>query len=160
MSTLSIRPGLPATAAADTEIVSAQRRAMFRDMGHTDDPQLDAMTARFRPWVAQRLASGEYLAWFLEDTAGEAVAGLGLWLMDWPPHMVAPGLPRANILNVYTRPDHRRRGLARRLMDEALAWCRQHGIRTVILHASDEGRALYSALGFQPTNEMRITLEA
>jgi ribosomal protein S18 acetylase RimI-like enzyme len=73
--------------------------------------------------------------------------------------MAGPGARRGNILNVYTRPDCRRQGLARRLTGAAVEWCRSHGIATVILHASDDGRALYRSLGFQPTNEMRLTLE-
>jgi GNAT superfamily N-acetyltransferase len=72
--------------------------------------------------------------------------------------MVGPGAPRANILNVYTHPPHRRRGLARELIVTALDWCREHGIRAVILHASRDGRALYESLGFEPTNEMRLML--
>jgi hypothetical protein len=32
-------------------------------------------------------------------------------------------------------------------------------VETVILHASDEGRALYEALGFRGTNEMRVSLK-
>lgn len=163
MSLFSIRLGMsynnPARAAAETETVCRHRRAMFRDMGHHDDGVLDAMIEAFRPWVAARLASGEYVAWFAENSDQEIVAGLGIWLMDWPPHMVAPGVPRANILNVYTDPEYRRLGLARQLMDEALSWCRSRGIQTVILHASNEGRALYQSLGFRPTNEMRLMLE-
>ena len=31
--------------------------------------------------------------------------------------------------------------MARRLMEMALEWCRENGIRAVILHASDDGRA-------------------
>ena len=52
----------------------------------------------------------------------------------------------------------RRQGLARRLTETAIEWCRANAIATVILHASDEGRDLYSSLGFQPTNEMRRTV--
>ena len=44
-------------------------------------------------------------------------------------------------------------------MQTALAWCRAHGIRAVILHASEDGAPLYEALGFRRTNEMRIVLE-
>jgi GNAT superfamily N-acetyltransferase len=92
------------------------------------------------------------------DRNGAIAAGLGLWLMDWPPHMIGPGAPRGNILNVYTRPENRRMGLARKLMDTSLAWCLLHGVRAVILHASADGRRLYELLGFKPTNEMRISL--
>ncbi len=52
----------------------------------------------------------EYLAWFAVDSSGTIAAGLGLWLMDWPPHMIGPGPWRGNILNVYTRPENRRHG--------------------------------------------------
>ncbi len=78
--------------------------------------------------------------------------------MDWPPHMIGPGARRGNILNVYTEPRSRRLGLARRLMETALDWCRDNGIRAVILHASPEGRPLYESLGFKSTNEMRVEI--
>jgi GNAT superfamily N-acetyltransferase len=85
-------------------------------------------------------------------------AGAGLWLMDWPPHMIGNGARRGNILNVYTQESFRRRGLARHLMEAILLWCREKSIDTVILHASPDGRSLYDALGFKATNEMRIQL--
>ena len=131
---------------------------MFCDMGFRGETDLDAMIVAFLPWLKRRMETGEYLAWFAVAPDQSVAAGLGLWLMDWAPHMVGPGTPRANILNVYTQPAHRRQGLARALMDTALTWCRQNGIRTIILHASHEGRPLYESLGFHPTNEMRLML--
>ena len=87
------------------------------------------------------------------------LAGLGLWLMDWLPHMVGGGAAiRGNIVNVYTRPEHRRKGLARQLMRASLDWCRSNAVPCVILHASVEGRRLYESLGFASTNEMRLLL--
>jgi GNAT superfamily N-acetyltransferase len=73
-----------------------------------------------------------------------------------PPHLVSPRSRRGNILNVYTLPSFRRQGIARRLIEVALNWCRANGIRNVILHASDEGQPLYKSLGFEQTNEMRL----
>jgi len=133
---------------------------MFFEMGYRDQAVLDAMTAAFDPWLLGKMESGEYLEWFAVAVDGSVAAGLGLWLMDWPPHMVGPGSRRGNILNVYTNPDCRRQGLARRLMEVALDWCRVNGIRAVILHSSNEGRPLYEKLGFRPTNEMRRMIES
>ena len=62
------------------------------------------------------------------------------------------------MLNVYTNPEHRGRGLARMLMEHILGWARAQGFATVELHASDEGRPLYEKLGFGQTNEMRLVL--
>jgi hypothetical protein len=88
----------------DAESVVAHRRAMFVAMGYRDDDVMQQMLDRFRAWLAQKMMAGEYLAWFAVDEGGEIAAGLGMWLMDWPPHMLGPGPARANILNVYTRP--------------------------------------------------------
>jgi GNAT superfamily N-acetyltransferase len=143
-------------AASDAETIVRQRRAMFSEMGYRDEEALDKMCDSFRPWLARKMQTGEYLAWFAVSADGGIAAGLGLWLMDWPPHMIGPGAPRGNILNVYTEPHSRRLGLARLLMETALVWCRDNGIRAVILHASDDGRQLYESLGFESTNEMRL----
>ncbi len=142
---------------ADAEIIVRHRRAMFEDMGY-ESPATAAMAGKFLPWLLTRMESGEYLAWFALAPDGTVIAGGGLWLMDWPPHMVGAGPRRGNIVNVYTEPAYRRRGIARRLMEEILAWCRQNGVDAVVLHASQEGRPLYESMGFQSTNEMRIML--
>ncbi len=132
---------------------------MFFDMGHEDADTLDPMIVAFRPWLQRMMASREYLAWLVMTQDGDIAAGVGLWLMDWPPHLIGPGTRRANLLNVYTEKPFRRHGLARQLVDTAVAWCYMNGIRTVILHASTEGRRVYENLGFKPTNEMRLIIE-
>jgi GNAT superfamily N-acetyltransferase len=155
MDDFLIRPG----ALADAETVAAHRRAMFFEMGYRDEQALDKMCDAFRPWLARKMRDDQYLAWFAVDSGGAIAAGVGLWLMDWQPHLVGPGPWRANILNVYTRPESRRIGLARKLMETAIEWCRANQVRAVILHSSDDGRRLYESMGFQATNEMRIILE-
>ena len=132
---------------------------MFLDMGYPENEAMQQMLRAFRPWLLQKMEAGEYLAWFATGADHEICAGLGLWLMDWPPHMLGPGRWRANILNVYTRPESRRNGLARQLVETALAWCRANQLSTVILHASAAGRPLYASMGFQPSSEMRMIVK-
>ena len=143
---------------ADLDTLVLHRRAMFYDMGYADAAALDSMAAKFRPWLSERMNSGDYLAWLVSGPDGSIAAGAGLWLMDWPPHMIGTGTRRGNIVNVYTAEPYRRLGLARELMTTVLAWCRDNRIDTVILHASPSGRRLYESLGFQATNEMRLSL--
>lgn len=142
----------------DAPQIVAHRRNMFRDMGHCDDAALDSMAGKFLPWLQARMMSREYLTWLAVTPENSVVAGVGLWLMDWPPHMIGTGVRRGNILNVYTEPEFRHRGLARQLTQAALDWCRLNGVDCVILHASAAGRPLYESFGFQATNEMRIRL--
>ena len=59
---------------------------------------------------------------------------------------------------MFTEPEHRRRGLARWIVETIVGWGREAGLPGVYLHASDEARPLYASLGFEPTSEMRLDL--
>jgi GNAT superfamily N-acetyltransferase len=141
----------------DIDTLVAHRRAMFVDMGYRDETALDSMAAKCHHWLLNRMNREEYLAWLAIAPDQSIVAGAGLWIMDWIPHMIGSG-PRGNILNVYTAVEFRRRGLAGELLKAALQWCRSNGVDTLVLHASPDGRRLYESMGFVRTNEMRIRL--
>ena len=79
-------------------------------------------------------------------------------LLAYPPHPLDPRSRRPFVVNMYTEPEHRRRGLAQRLMEAMIAWSRREGYASLFLHASDAARPLYEARGFEPTNEMRLKL--
>ncbi len=152
LSTLVIREATP----EDAPIISQQRCSMFEDMGIAGRSRLDEMRIEFEDWVSEKLSLGEYRAWFMIDPFGTVVAGAGLWIIEWPPTPVDLSEERGYILNVYTRPEYRRKGIARRLVQTILDFCREHDLHTLALHASKDGRDLYTTLGFQPTNEMRF----
>ncbi len=149
---------------ADVDTLARHRVLMFRDMGSLEKSVegllLDAATNHIR----EAMASGEYVAW-LAHVAGERqriVGGSGVQLRRLLPRPEEGGkgvlVGREGIvLNVYVEPDFRRRGLARRLMKEILAWLPSTDIVQLVLHASDEGRQLYESIGFVPTNEMRYS---
>jgi hypothetical protein len=44
------------------------------------------------------------------------------------------------------------------LMEEIITWARAQRLDRLVLHASEEGRTLYEALGFKASNEMRLAL--
>jgi len=143
----------------EAPIVAHHRRAMFFDMGYTDLAALNAMDASFLPYVSQSLADEAYRGWLARTSDGCVVAGGGLIVHAWPSCPAVPAQPRrAYILNVYTEPDYRGRGIARRIMTEIVEWCRTQGFSSISLHASAFGRPLYESLGFEPTNEMRLKL--
>jgi GNAT superfamily N-acetyltransferase len=149
---------LRAATAADLPVIMRHRRCMFSDMGFRDEASLDAMEATSAPFIRAGLESGCYRGWLVE-TADGVVAGGGVVTLGFPSSPRDPSPHRAYILNMYTEPEYRRRGLAKLVVEAMVRWCREEGFGWVSLHASDEGRSLYESLGFAPTNEMRLALK-
>jgi len=140
----------------DAAAIARHRIEMFRAMGITSP--LDEVEAATRVRLAEQISSGEYVGWLI-DHSGFPVAGAGVLLHQYYPSTANPrGRPTAYILNVYTEPGHRRRGLAGRLVEAILAWCTANDIPRASLHASEEGRLVYERLGFASTNELRVNL--
>ena len=154
VSDFIFRPATP----DDRDVILHHRRGMFRDMGKGTDRELDVMVSATAPWLAGAMADGSYRGWLAEDTKGNVVAGAGLLLGSCPARPGDSNTRRALIINVYTEPDFRKQGLARQLMLLVIKYLKDEGIRSVVLHASDEGRHLYESMGFVPTNEMRLWL--
>lgn len=146
--------------ALDADVLARHRRAMFEAMGLVATPDDGrALELASRRFLRRALADKTFLAWLAED-GGRVVAGGGLQLRDRLPQPDDLGdAPGAYILNVWTEPTHRRRGLAASILDAMVAWCRERGIRRLALHPSEDGRSLYERYGFRPTGELRLVLE-
>lgn len=154
MQPYHIRPAAP----ADLETVLHHRRRMFEDMGSTDEAALDAIITVSRPLLGDGLSDGTYRGWLALAADGTVAAGGGIIILRYQPHPADPRSRRAWVVNMFTEPGHRRRGLARQLMDTMVTWCRAEGMSFLYLHASEFGRPLYEDLGFVATNEMRLSL--
>lgn len=62
---------------------------------------------------------------------------------------------RGALYYLASRPDHRREGIGRRLVEEAEAWCRARGVPKLNLLVRKENTAVlafYEALGFRDTD--------
>ncbi len=131
-------------------------------MGKLSDDLYDTLVEASRAYFTEALADGRYVGWVavLHAPPGKVVGGAGLQLRELLPRPDAGGErlvrgPQGLILNVFTERAWRRQGIADALMGELVRWCRENGIESLVLHASDDGRPLYQRLGFTPTNEMR-----
>jgi GNAT superfamily N-acetyltransferase len=134
------------------------RRAMFEEIGHRDAAILERVDQFSLQYFHHAIPAGRYKGWLAEDSAGRVVAGGGIVISDWPGYPGENHAKRVWILNMYTEPDARRCGIAKRLVESMVEWCRANGFRMVSLHASAAGRPLYESLDFQPTNEMTLRL--
>ena len=150
---ITIREGT----AADIAEIAHQRRRMCEDMNYTDADVLSAMVNATADYLKKAIPEGSFRSWLACDN-GRVVAGGAVVISSWPAHAYDLECRRATILNVYTEPEYRRRGIARRIMEDMITWCKQEGFARVSLHASNQGRHLYESLGFEDSNEMRLNL--
>lgn len=146
--------------ANDVDAIVRHRCEMMRELQSTTDDLSQQMKDNFRPWLLRRLESGEYLGWLATAEDGRVAAGSGVIFLDWPPSMLhLHPARRAYLLNVYTEPEDRKRGLAHLLTQHAIDWCKANGIPVLSLHASKYGRPIYESLGFEDSAEMRMVLK-
>ena len=139
----------------DQAALIRHRVRMFEDMGRRFDAS--DLSERYRVWLADMMARGTYRGWVAED-ASTIVAGGGITLLPWPPGPHYPGPRLAFVYNVYTEPEHRNRGLGRRIMEAIHAWCRTEGIVSLALNASEFGRSLYESMGYRVTDSPMMFL--
>ena len=143
----------------DASIIGWHRARMFQDMGLVPDEL-------FESFRTKALASGDYFGWLVSrrNAPQKIIAGAGVIIREVPPFpirhkdgeiTIAEGR-QGLIVNVFTEPEWRRRGLAKLLMNTIIAWSREQNLDGLVLHASDDGRALYQQLGFISTTEMRL----
>ncbi len=130
---------------------------MFRDMGLVPtEAEFEELRGASESWLASVLTTDQYVGWLVIHEP-DIAAGGGVLIREQFP---VPGCNRigrwAHVMNVYTEPEYRRRGLARRIMRTILEWCEAEQIDRVTLSASEEGRLLYESLGFKQAPEMKL----
>jgi GNAT superfamily N-acetyltransferase len=146
---------------ADAPVLARQRRLMFDETRalHSEE-EGNLLEAAVLRYIVQAIPAGTFRSWIVEHD-GVIVAGGGLQLRTLIPRPgYVYGEPEGLIVSMWTEPEHRRRGLGRKIVDAILGWGRANGITRFTLHASDAGRPLYELYGFNATNEMRLSFSS
>lgn len=153
----TVRPAV----VSDAAVIARHRVAMFRDMGQVPTDELGAQLLQASTSALEALLrEGSYIGYLAVAEDQQVIGGAGAHVRPQLPRISRDGTyvatrPVPLLVNVYTEPQCRRRGIARALVVELMRWATEQGVDQVVLHASDEGRPLYAALGFAATNEMR-----
>ena len=79
---------------------------------------------------------------------GELVGSAFLLVTEKPPSPAFPSGKVGSVLNVYTAPGYRRRGVAKTLMGMLISDAEEMRLDHIELKATDDGYPLYKSLGF------------
>ena len=144
----------------DAGIIAWHRARMFQDMGEVSDDSFEILRAKVRARLERWIDGGDYVGWLaiLAHKPEVIVSGAGVQLQPILPRpldisTIGEGR-QGTIVNVFTQPQWRRRGIAGLLIKEIIIWSKNEQLDRLLLHASDEGRSVYERLGFIAGNEM------
>jgi GNAT superfamily N-acetyltransferase len=113
----------------------------------------------YRRWLRQNLPGGQVIALVAEDGTGHAMGSGCVWFYTDHPRPGIGVAETAYLMSMFTDPAFRRRGVASRLVREAIRTARDRGCPRMVLHAAPMARELYPTFGFERTWEMRLWLE-
>lgn len=94
---------------------------------------------------------------FIAEMNDQVIGSASCQILELYP-MVSREYQKGYIWGVYVTPSFRRKGVATKLMKEAMAHLKAIGCTKVVLHASHTGKLLYSNLGYTESNEMVFSL--
>jgi ribosomal protein S18 acetylase RimI-like enzyme len=142
---------------ADANDLATLRLAFLAEIagGKPDDTE---MHRSLKYYFETNIASKNFAA-FLALAGEKIIASSGMTYHHHPPSNKNPTGREAYIMNMYTLPEYRRRGIATRLLEMLIDEARQNQCGKVSLHVLTQGRSIYANAGFEPiATEMRLNL--
>ncbi len=115
-------------------------------LGHAVPDEEGGIRDRMERYFRSQTGTGFFA--FLAEVDGQVVSTVYCALSDRPASPTYYTGKAATVLNVYTRPDYRRRGIAAALLRETVAEARRLGVSELELTATPDGKPLYEKFGF------------
>jgi len=132
----------------DIEALTDLRVAFFEDIGDiTDEKHAEAFREATYRYLSEALPQGNFLAWVAEED-GQIVGTSGLIFFEQAPTPTNLVGTEGYVLNIYTVPQWRCKGIARTLLEEIIRYVKNTGAPQLWLYATGEGRSVYEKLGF------------
>jgi ribosomal protein S18 acetylase RimI-like enzyme len=109
---------------------------------------LENFKDNLRNFFINRMRSDEFIAWFAISDE-QVIATSGLSFLQRPPHFTNLTGYFAYIMNMYTKPEWRRKGIGSALLEKLFEEIKKKEIESVVLHATPMGAPLYEKYGFK-----------
>lgn len=104
-------------------------------------------------YYQKALSDGSHIAYLVFDESGCIGTG-GVSFFQVMPTYHNPSGKKAYIMNMYTNPKYRRKGIAYKTLDMLIKEIKSKGISSISLEATDMGRPLYEKYGFVKMNSV------
>lgn len=141
----------------DIDLLTKSRIEVLRAANQLpDDVDMSEVEIQSYDYYKKALSDGTHTAYLVFD--GDRFVGAGgiSYFRVMPTYHNTSGR-KAYIMNMYTNPGYRRKGIACKTLELLVADAKEKGITAISLEATDMGRALYEKYGFVKMNhEMEL----
>jgi len=143
----------------DVPLLVEMRLEMRRERETFPEPgDMQAFGKNMESYFRAAVADGSYAGIIAEEEDRPAGTG-GICFHNHPPSYAVPNGRTACLLNMYTRPGFRGRGVASRILELLTELAKESGCCKITLNASAAGKPLYLKHGFsEVANEMELPL--
>lgn len=136
-------------AASDIPMLVDFRIAFLSELfGEQPEPAIRSLRESLNNYYNEAIPRRQYLCW-LAKADGELAGIGGLAVRQHPGNFKNPSGKVGYILNMYTVPAFRRRGICTGILSRLIASAKEMGITAFELHASTDGEPVYRQQGFQ-----------
>lgn len=134
--------------AADVPQMTATRIDYLTEMqGERPDHYKQELQQNLRNFFLQAMEEGCFFA-LMAELDGTVVSYGGMILKKIPGDFNKSTYLEGDILNMYTLPDYRRKGISSLILKQLLTEAKSMGVSKVALHCSKDGEPLYRKFGF------------
>lgn len=143
--------------AADIDLLTKTRiEVLLAANSLPDDTDMSEVEKQSRAYYEQAIPGGTHTA-FLAFDADQFVGAGGISYYQVMPTFHNPTGRKGYIMNMYTRPEYRRMGIAHHMLDLLVQDAGEKGVTFISLEATAAGRPLYEKYGFSAmTGEMEL----
>lgn len=143
----------------DIDILTQTRVLVLRAANQLpDNTDMREVERQSYNYYRRALCDGSHIAYLVFD--GEHFVGAGgiSFFQVMPPYHNPSG-HKAYIMNMYTDPAYRRKGIATKTLDLLIAEAKSKGVTAISLEATEMGRPLYEKYGFEKMEDEMALLE-
>jgi len=137
----------------DLEILTESRITILRAANKLpNNEDMSVVKEESYRYYQEALTNDTHVAYLVFDGANFVGAG-GISFFKVMPTFHNPTGQKAYIMNMYTKPEYRRNGIAYKTLDLLIAEAKRKDITSISLEATDMGRPLYEKYGFAKMND-------
>ena len=138
------------------ELMELREAYLTADFGELSREQSDLIMPEVSAYLWDHL--GKDIHAFVLRREGRIASCVWLLTVMKPPSPRFPHGRTGILFNVYTRPEYRRRGLAKRVMQAVVDGARELNLDVIELNATDEGYPLYRSIGFADDSSTHVAM--